>query len=303
MSRSAVSGSLLTAVAVAAIVVSLTLSPAPGEAPRAAEAPQGKAANRARDLRAKLAAPITLDRGIDPNTPLKDLIEFLAEKQGVTIVLDHEAFAAAGIEQVEQQPMKLPKLVSVRFSSVLQLVLKQLKGSGTPPGALYLVRPDFIEITTLCQARTEIWGPEDPEATGEPATRPMLLRRPQVPPPNGTEATGEPATRPMLPLCHADFDKQPLSEALRDLAEATGITIVLDGRVTDKAKVTVTTTLNNVPLDTAVRLLADMGDLAVVQTDNTLYVTSKENAKALQADKEKRRPPAFPPPGLVPPAR
>ena len=39
-----------------------------------------------------------------------------------------------------------------------------------------------------------------------------------------------------------------------------------------------TATFRNVPLDTAVWILADMSGLTVVRKDNLLYVTSKEPA-------------------------
>ena len=74
------------------------------------------------------------------------------------------------------------------------------------------------------------------------------------------------------------------------LADASGISVVLDARVVEKAgKTPVTATLNNIPLDTAVRLLADMADLKAVAIDNVLYVTAKANAEALQAEQDKRK--------------
>ena len=45
--------------------------------------------------------------------------------------------------------------------------------------------------------------------------------------------------------------------------------------------------LNNVPTDTAVRLLANMAGLSVARLDNVLYVTTRENAAAAQADQER----------------
>jgi hypothetical protein len=84
-------------------------------------------------------------------------------------------------------------------------------------------------------------------------------------------------------LVCAEFDKRPLDEALKELADATDSTLVLDGRAAEQAKV-VTATLINVPLDTAVDLLANMTGLKVVSRDRMLYVTTKDNADAM--DKE-----------------
>jgi hypothetical protein len=43
--------------------------------------------------------------------------------------------------------------------------------------------------------------------------------------------------------------------------------------------------MNDVPLDTAVGLLASMADLRAVSLDNVLYVTSRAKAKELEAEK------------------
>ena len=42
------------------------------------------------------------------------------------------------------------------------------------------------------------------------------------------------------------------------------------------------------PTPSRSRLAANMADLRVVQVDNVLYVTTAENAKALQQEQEKR---------------
>jgi hypothetical protein len=65
------------------------------------------------------------------------------------------------------------------------------------------------------------------------------------------------------------------------------VTLVLDGAVGDKAKTPITAVFHRVPLDTVVRLVADMADLRVVPVENMLYVTTKEKAETLR--KEKKR--------------
>ena len=67
----------------------------------------------------------------------------------------------------------------------------------------------------------------------------------------------------------------------------TGVSVVLDRRVHGEPRLNAT--LNNVPLDTAVRLLADMSDLDVVAMDSVLYVTNKPNAEKLQRELQARR--------------
>ncbi len=63
---------------------------------------------------------------------------------------------------------------------------------------------------------------------------------------------------------------------------------MLDARVGEAAKVPVSAELTNVPLDTAVRLLADMAGLKSVQIDNVVYVTTPANAAVLQKEQEQK---------------
>jgi hypothetical protein len=76
--------------------------------------------------------------------------------------------------------------------------------------------------------------------------------------------------------------------------------VVLDVRAADKAKVPVTVRFVNTPLDTAVRLLADMAELKPYAVDNLYFVTTRENAdrlterprvNALEADEAMEGPP------------
>ncbi len=84
------------------------------------------------------------------------------------------------------------------------------------------------------------------------------------------------------------FTNEPVDQALDRLSEMTGISVVLDIRVQDKASnAKITTNLNGVCLDTAVRMLADMAGLEAVSFESAIYVTSSENAQRLK--KEERR--------------
>jgi hypothetical protein len=112
-----------------------------------------------------------------------------------------------------------------------------------------VLRKDGIEVTTNQALRAKVWGPT--------------------------------YTGPHLPLVHAAFDKKPLGEALRDLAEQAEYNIVVDRRAGDSAATLVSARFVNTPLDTAVAFLADMADLAIFQQDNVIYVTSPDGAAAL----------------------
>jgi type II secretory pathway component HofQ len=93
----------------------------------------------------------------------------------------------------------------------------------------------------------------------------------------------------LLPLVAQQFRKVPLEKALDDLADLSGFNIVLDARAEEKGSTKVTARLTNVPIDTAVRVLADMAGLAVVRLDNVFYVTTPENAKKVAAEKPAAR--------------
>jgi hypothetical protein len=117
-------------------------------------------------------------------------------------------------------------------------------------------------LVPLAAWQQEIWGKEREEE--------LALRRRQ------------------LPLVHANLDQRPLDDALRELADATGFSVVLDARhAGEHAKAPLTAGLYNVPLDTAARLLADQAGLQAVLLDNVLHVTTRERARTLQAEHEK----------------
>jgi hypothetical protein len=78
----------------------------------------------------------------------------------------------------------------------------------------------------------------------------------------------------------ARFEKRPLDEALDELSQQTGATIVLDGRIGDKTKTPVSATFRStVSVETAVRLLAEMADLQAELEDSILFVTAKPKAE------------------------
>ena len=81
-----------------------------------------------------------------------------------------------------------------------------------------------------------------------------------------------------------DLDKVELSKALKRLARETGTNLVVDPRVGKDAQMPVTLQMEDVPLETAVRLMAEMVNLKPLRVGNTLYVTTKTNAAELRND-------------------
>src|SRR5262249_25162881 len=154
-------------------------------------------------------------------TPLRDVIEFLSDRYDLTILVDKMAFRAAGMEAVDELRIELPRMRGVQLGTVLRMLTDQLSGT-------YIVHDDHVEFTTLPRTWVENWS--KPEMPRDPAS----LRR-----------------------VNAEFENRPLDQALRELANQSGINIVLDGRVRDQSKNEVTATFTNLPVDTAVQLLAD----------------------------------------------
>src|SRR5262249_2067248 len=81
-------------------------------------------------------------------------------------------------------------------------------------------------------------------------------------------------------------DKVQLGNALKKLAKETGTSLIVDSRVAKEAEAAITLQLDDVPLETAVRLMAESAGLKPVRVGNVLFVTNKANAKELKADQE-----------------
>jgi hypothetical protein len=91
-----------------------------------------------------------------------------------------------------------------------------------------------------------------------------------------------------------DLDAVSVAKALKQLARETGANLVLDPKLKKESETAVTLQLEDVPLDTAVRLLCESAGLKPVRMGNIVYVTSKANANELRADPELVAPSAAP---------
>ncbi len=79
-----------------------------------------------------------------------------------------------------------------------------------------------------------------------------------------------------------DVEKVEVAAALNQLARETSTNIKLDPKAAKEGKTLVTLQMDDVPLETAVRLLAETANLKVVRTGNVLYVTVRANANELR---------------------
>jgi hypothetical protein len=172
------------------------------------------------------------------NMSFKDAIEFLGERYHILILVNNSAFK----EELAVESVDEQIIRLPRTAGVkLGSVLRMLVSQIK--GA-YLIRGDHIEITTPQRTSPLAWQKE----------------------------------RRLAPTVDADFQNRPLNTALRELSDESGISIVLDARSAELAKAPVTATLNGVPVDTAVELLASMVGLRMVVRDRVLYVTGVETS-------------------------
>jgi RNA polymerase sigma factor (sigma-70 family) len=197
----------------------------------------------------------------DARNTLTDALDALSKRYQLHFHISDKAFQAeiqksplADVEDIGRFEIALKKPVpeqhNVKLSTVLNVLLERL-----PPKleAMYVIRKDYIEITTAAAVRAEL---------------------------------GIPADRPLLPLVWESFENIPIAEALVDLSAHSGYNVAVDPTVADKTKTpTGIVTLYNVPVDTAARLLASMADVSLVQVENVFYLTTPEKAKRLREEK------------------
>jgi RNA polymerase sigma factor (sigma-70 family) len=204
-----------------------------------------------------LQQTVSIDKSIE-NAPLKEVLEFLTDKYGVTFIVDTMAFEQAGVgggRNVQDCPVTVPRMPEVSLSTVLRFLLTQVHGA-------YLVRKDYVEITTRDRQIIEAFGPIGP--------RDEFL---------GVDGDRLPQTVNVV------FEAKPLDRALADLASQTGKNIVLDPRVQKKEDLSVSARLINTPIDAAVVVVTDMVGLQPVTIGNVIYVTTKDNAHRLIEDR------------------
>jgi RNA polymerase sigma factor (sigma-70 family) len=110
------------------------------------------------EIRNKMAQRINLEFGIDSNTPLKDALEFLADRHNFKFVVDTGSFEAIGVQKVEEQPVQLPPMKNVKIRSVLKMLLEQIRGDLETGG--YRLRPGLVEIAANARAEGDDEAPD-----------------------------------------------------------------------------------------------------------------------------------------------
>lgn len=229
------------------------LAPANAEAKAPAPPNPNLPAAPLNDARSMLNTVIDYQGLEDARATLSDALDQLSKRYNLNFHGNEQVFRAIDpkidvFRFAIADPTPVPPM-RASLGTILKIVLERL-----PPkmGAMYLIRNDFIEITTETAVRAEL---------------------------------GIPANRPLLPLVSDTLDDIPITAALRQLADKTGYNIVIDPRIADKLRTSTNLVgFNNVPVDTAVRLVANMAGMSVVRLDNVLYVTTADNAKHLREE-------------------
>jgi RNA polymerase sigma factor (sigma-70 family) len=231
-------------------------------------------------IRKLLQDPMNLDRPIE-NAPLKDVLEFLSDKYGITIRIDLPAFARFGVArptEIEDQQVRLNAGRNLTLNQLLRELLAQVKYSDQPVPVTYAVKGSQVAIVPAFQLpflhATAITFEDF-----TPFVNPNVIEE---------QVQGDPVT--------VEIQSEPLDRALRDLADATGTNIILDNRANERGQTRVTATLQGVRLFTALKVLSDMAGLQPVVVGNVYYVTTPENADRLQ----KREWPQPAPPAVKP---
>ena len=236
---------------------------------------------------------------------------FIALAQGQTVEIPRALLQLAGpaprgvqplgkIERVSPPPMAPPAKKSAAADT-----LKKMQEPFDFPAQPQMTFKDAIAILQdggcpPIVVHTQAFKDESPDAPDlyEAAVRPLLVKGltrgkvlrfllEQVSPsatylvrPGHILVTTNDASRPNGQFIEgASFVERPLDEALQELSELSGISIVLDPRVGAKGKTPITARFpSQTNVAQATRVLADMADLKAVMVDTTMYVTSRSNA-------------------------
>jgi hypothetical protein len=198
-------------------------------------------------VRDKLEQPVKMFHPVEQWT-LKDSLEWLADRYALKFSVDSRAFETENIADVQATLIAANENWSLKDVKLKEVLRTILK--KLPAGqseATYVIVDDTIVITTNARAPYH-W---------------------------------------MRQLVNLDSEKEELAAALKKLARETGTNLALDPRAAKEAQTLVTLQMQDVALETVVSLLSEMAGLKPVRVDNTLFITSKANAKEMRADPER----------------
>lgn len=93
-----------------------------------------------KEIKDKLLQPVTIE--FEAGTPLREALNHISERYGLTILIDAQAFDAdQGEKDIENKPIRLQRLVGISLATALRAILAQVNGT-------MFVRREYIEVTT-----------------------------------------------------------------------------------------------------------------------------------------------------------
>lgn len=244
-------------------------------------------------LRTALAKPFSeLPEG---KVTLRELLDLLADRHGVSARLDTAAFKRLG--SAANPGPAAAALPRERFLAAAQ-------ADGPVDEETAAVLRHYDQAIQLPTARgltvADVLGEAVAQLPGRCAYRvrgnQILIRPAYIPPviPGGGANPNE-AFAPMVPQhqlleqivgepVSVSVENKSLADAVKELRKLTGANIVLDARCKDQAKEMVDGTFDDARLLNVLSVLADMCDLKAVSANNVFYVTTPENAAKLQKE-------------------
>ena len=158
-------------------------------------------------------------------------------------------------DDVKADKLNATSLNSLTVGTFLTLYLR---GLSSPTNLTYLVREDYIEITSIEAAQTEA-GITEAIRTAEQGA-----------------ATIHAQARAKLPLISLMVEDKPLAAVLAELRRVYGLNIVIDRSLQNGLKTPLTQRLLNVPADTALEILAGQAGegWSVVRKGNVFHIVA-----------------------------
>ena len=185
---------------------------------------------------------------------LEQWLSAFEEQSGLVSIIDLEAFRSANfnlkMKDLSEQQLTLPRMVNQSTGTLLMTLLDGLRVGETPMAATYLIRRGTLVIV-----------PKDYLA-------------------------GDAAGKIQVEL-DTRGDEMSIVDALEELSQDTGISIIIDPRVLPSSDKKIKMRFRNVTLINAVRLLANMLDLTVINIGGALYVSNPENCKKMEEEMAK----------------
>jgi hypothetical protein len=216
------------------------------------------------DWREKLMKSINYPGLEDARATLSDALDVLSKRFDVTFDINEKAFEFDQLKDVGRTLIADPTPIPPMRTTLATVLRKILRRVPAPSGTTYLIRRDHIEITTGAAVLGELGFPKNADGAPEGLSVP-----------------------PVPPLIWDNFKEIPFAQALQRLADSYDYNLVADPQASEQLRTKITAKLHNVPIETAVRLLANMADLSVVKLDNVYYVTTPPKAERLRKEQAK----------------